>query len=70
MRNHNCPKCQGSMIEGFIPGEKSGMPIVSAWIEGPPEKGWWGNVKLPGKPKPISTWRCNRCGFLEQYALR
>ncbi len=70
MRSHSCSKCQGSMTEGFIPTEKSYTPTISVWIEGRPQKGWFGNVKLPGQPTPISTWRCNRCGFLEQFALR
>lgn len=58
------------MAEGFVPTEKSSMPTVNMWIEGAPQKGWWGNVKLPGKPIPIATWRCQRCGFLENYAKR
>ncbi len=68
MRTKTCPKCQASMAEGFIPSEKHGMPALSGWIAGAPKKGWWGDVKLPGKPIPIATFRCNRCGFLEHYA--
>lgn len=67
MRSHTCPKCQGSMTEGFVPQEHSGMKAVSGWTEGVPNKGWFG-VKNKGKPIEISTWRCNRCGFLENYA--
>lgn len=68
MRSHHCPKCQSAMTEGFVAGEKYGMPTVSSWIEGAPKKGWWGDVKTPGKPVPIATWRCQRCGYLENYA--
>lgn len=68
MRSHICPKCQGSMAEGFIVSEKHGIPATASWAEGAPRKGWWGDVKIPGKPLPIATWRCNRCGFLENYA--
>lgn len=56
------------MTEGFINTEKSGMPAVTTWVEGPPAKGWWGNIKTPGTPLKIATWRCKRCGFLENYA--
>lgn len=68
MRSHSCPKCQGTMAEGFVAAEKSGFPVVSSWVQGPPEKGWWGNVKMRGKPITIATWRCQRCGYLENFA--
>lgn len=68
MRSHQCPKCNGAMVEGFVPTEKSSMPLISVWVEGPPQKGWMGNVKQPGTPIPIETWRCRRCGYLESYA--
>ena len=68
MRSHTCPKCQSIMAEGFVAAEKYGMPTVSSWIEGAPRKGWWGDVKTSGKPIPIATWRCQRCGYLENYA--
>ncbi len=68
MRNKTCPKCQASMAEGFIPFEKYSVPQVTGWFAGAPKKGWWGDVKLPGKPIPIATYRCTKCGFLEQYA--
>lgn len=68
MRSHTCPKCQSSMTEGFIAFDKSGLAEVAGWSEGAPKKGWFG-VKNKGKPVQISTWRCNRCGFLENYAV-
>lgn len=68
MRTKTCPKCQASMAEGFIPVDKNYIPQVMGWVAGPPKKGWWGDVKLPTKPVPITTYRCTKCGFLEQYA--
>ena len=63
-----CPKCQGSMSEGFIADKTHGGTGVSSWIEGRPEKNFWG-IKIRGKiSKEIATWRCGRCGFLESYA--
>jgi hypothetical protein len=56
------------MTEGFIASEKYNMPTVAKWVSGAPRKGWWGDVKTPGKPLEIATWRCGRCGFLENYA--
>ncbi len=68
MRNKRCPKCQASMAEGFIPFEKGGFPRVLGWFAGAPKKGWWGTLNMPGKPMPITTYRCAKCGFLEHYA--
>ena len=67
MRTHSCPKCQGSMVEGYMLSERSGAGAVSGWIAGAPQKKWWG-LKQPTKPVEIQTWRCQRCGFLENYA--
>ena len=45
------------------------MAKVSRWIEGAPEKGWLGGMKLKGRRAlDVSVWRCIRCGFLESYA--
>ena len=70
MRSHTCPKCQSSMAEGFvIDVNQSGAHTVSTWFEGAPERAWYGGIKTRGKPQfKIQSWRCNRCGFLEQYA--
>ncbi len=67
MRSHTRPKCQSSMVEGFVPQDQSGTKAVSGCAEGAPNKRWYG-VKVTGKPIEIATWRCTRCGFLEQYA--
>ena len=69
LRSNSCPKCQGSMTEGFIlDADQGGGRTVSAWVEGAPEKRWYG-LKLGKKAKhDIQTWRCGRCGFLESYA--
>jgi hypothetical protein len=57
------------MAEGFVPEADYGMNHVTAWVEGAPEKSIWTGVKLRGKRRfAISTWRCERCGYLESYA--
>lgn len=59
------------MTEGFVLDATHGGVAVSSWVEGAPEKNVWTGVKLSGKPRAeIATWRCNRCGFLEQYAAQ
>lgn len=67
MRTPQCPKCQTSMSEGFVLTERHGMLAIIGWSKGTPRKGWFG-VKSSGKPIEISTWRCQRCGLLENYA--
>jgi predicted nucleic-acid-binding Zn-ribbon protein len=65
----SCPKCQGSMSEGFVVDNTHGGRAVSSWVEGAPNKSFWVGVSLSGKePVEIVTYRCNRCGFLESYA--
>ena len=64
-----CPKCTGSMAEGFVVDATHGSAAVSTWVEGAAEKSVWTGVKLSGRPRSeIVAWRCNRCGFLEHYA--
>ncbi len=63
-----CPKCQSSMTEGFIPDQSENGSKVSKWIEGLPEKRWWG-LKVRGKTQfAVQTFRCMRCSYLENYA--
>jgi hypothetical protein len=58
------------MAEGFIVDVSHGTMAVSSWVEGAPQKSVWTGLKLSGKGRSeIATWRCNRCGFLEHYAV-
>ena len=69
MRSNNCPKCQGSMSVGFILDATDSWSKVTSWVEGAPVRSMWAGVKLGKKAKyEIQTWRCTRCGFLENYA--
>jgi hypothetical protein len=64
-----CPKCNGEMAQGFIFEIDGPMRKVSTWVEGPPEKSWFGSAKVPaGRCVPVGTFRCSGCGFLESYA--
>jgi hypothetical protein len=58
------------MAEGFVVDVSHGTMAVTSWVEGAPEKNMWTGLKLSGRGRSeIATWRCNRCGFLEQYAV-
>ena len=64
-----CPKCQGVMVEGFVVDHTYARREVSSWLEGEPIKSIWVGVQLQGcKPIDIASWRCQKCGFLENYA--
>jgi hypothetical protein len=58
-RNPECPRCRHRMEAGFIPDASYGAILIGSWVEGTPEKGWTGSVKLKGKRKfDITTYRC------------
>ena len=62
-----CPKCGSPMTTGFLL-DSSDAPKVTEWVEGAPEKSFWG-LKLKGRRRfPVVADRCERCGFLELYA--
>ncbi len=68
-----CPKCQGEMIQGFIPDYAHGASqlLVSSWVEGQPRRSWWQGTKVPLEGGiPIGAFRCEECGYLEFYADR
>lgn len=68
-----CPKCANAMEEGFIPdqGETNQSPY---WQPGRPEAVRFlgmnvGKVNVDKDQwRPITTYRCTQCGFLESYA--
>ncbi len=63
-----CPKCQASMTEGFIPDQMDNGRKVTKWVEGPPDKRWYG-IQIRGKTQfYVQSFRCTRCGYLEDYA--
>jgi hypothetical protein len=69
MRSQICPKCQGKMAEGFLLDATYGANKVGQWFEGIPQIGFLGSIKLRGRKKfNVQSLRCERCGFLENYA--
>jgi len=66
-----CPKCQGTMVQGFIAdfADMGQNANVSTWVEGPPHRSLFFGTKAPtDKRVPIGTYRCSACGYLESYA--
>ena len=68
--NAKCPKCGGVMQEGFVLDAGYGVNFVSRWMPGRPQNSWLTGIKVPAKDqRPISAYRCDRCGYLESYAI-
>ena len=65
---NRCLKCNGEMVQGFM-FESEGPKRMDTWVEGVPEKSFWGRAKAPvEKCISVGTFRCSVCGFLESYA--
>jgi hypothetical protein len=67
----DCPRCRGEMQAGYVVDRgDSNVPSVSRWVEGAPEKSFWTGLKMNDRDVlPVTTYRCERCGYLESYAL-
>ena len=65
----NCPKCQGSMVEGALVDTGYGAYSVSSWQEGAPVVSRWLGLKVKTKALVATkAYRCSRCSFVELYA--
>lgn len=43
---------------------------VTEWVSGTPEKSFWRGMTTKDRMVlPVTMYRCERCGFLEAYAL-
>lgn len=57
------------MNEGFVPDHALSVNPVAHWVAGKPEFGPMGGLKFWRKdPRPIRTFCCAKCGYLESYA--
>jgi hypothetical protein len=64
-----CPKCEGDMVQGFVPDYTHGGILVEGWHAGQPKKSFWTSTKEPSTEGiPIGAFRCQQCGFLEFYS--
>jgi ssDNA-binding Zn-finger/Zn-ribbon topoisomerase 1 len=70
-RNTTCNECGGKMQRGFVVETRgAGTPYeASYWLEGKPERRFWGGLKTEEKQSYyITAYRCENCGFLKFYA--
>ena len=58
------------MAQGFIVDRGHGASYVAGWHPGEPDRRWWGLKADRKQTIGISVYRCDRCGFLESYAVQ
>jgi hypothetical protein len=65
-----CRACGGRMTEGrLINTDSYGGHKVPRWTEGVPERSYWTGLKVNKRDLlPVISYRCERCGLLEDYA--
>ncbi len=64
-----CLRCRGPMERGFVMDRgHANSPDQQEWVEGEPDRRWWG-IRTKDKDRfKVHTFRCDRCGWLESYA--
>ena len=65
-----CPRCRSNMSEGFVldRGDHN-SPGQQRWIEGEVRRSFWRGLETKGRDAyQVTTYRCDRCGYLESYA--
>jgi hypothetical protein len=66
----HCRNCNGRLEEGHVLDEGYGARFAARWQPGTPKKSWIGGVKADKKSLlEIRSFRCEKCGLLENYAL-
>jgi predicted nucleic-acid-binding Zn-ribbon protein len=64
-----CPKCDATMERGFILDVTDAGKRVSEWVNGAPEYGFFGGLKIEDREQhEVTAYRCVRCGYIEFYA--
>ena len=58
------------MEPGYIIDEgHGGSRKLATYVAGQPQKSFWTGLKLSSKERlDVTTYRCQRCGYLESYA--
>lgn len=70
LKKMSCLRCQGFMAAGFVPDFASAGTLPMVWHPGKPEKSFWTGIAVNKKQTmPVRSYRCNRCGYLEFFAV-
>ena len=59
------------MSEGFVIDRgHANAQSQQKWVEGEPTKSFWYGLQTKGRESfQVRTYRCERCGYLESYAI-
>ena len=69
MFSPSCAKCRSAMEEGYVLDRgDGGSKKVAEWVEGQPQRAWYGLKTKGHDVRPVRTFRCTKCGYLESYA--
>lgn len=70
MNAPKCARCGSKMEPGIVMDRADDALRQQEWLEGDPERSIWSGLKTKGKERhPVRTYRCERCGYLESYAI-
>lgn len=66
-----CPRCRGTLQRGFLLGtSEGGLRTAARWVQGTPEPSVWTGLRIKDRTVlTVTTYRCERCGYLESYAV-
>jgi hypothetical protein len=57
------------MTEGYLPEYTHHSSLrVGQWVEGAPDRRWYGLKHRDKRKFEVATYRCERCAYLESYA--
>lgn len=64
-----CPDCDVRMEGGFILDRTDSGSKPTTWVEGAPDKTFWGTMKVKDRRQmTVYAWRCPTCALLRMYA--
>jgi hypothetical protein len=66
-----CPACRVSMEVGYVLDHTRNRQLPAEWVEGAPERSWLSGVSVKDRDRyEIESWRCPRCGALQEFARK
>lgn len=65
-----CSKCGGKMSAGTLIDQTYGGALPEKWQPGEAKTSFWTGLKQDKQAQlQVATWRCDKCGYLESYAV-
>ena len=69
MATPTCPECQRVLEGGFLLDHTHGGHVAARWVEGPPERTFWGTLRLRGRRQlTVYAWRGPGCSQVRLFA--